>query len=154
MTPPAYQTILASGIAEVSLPGDAGLVRVIAGEFSGARGPARTFTQVGLWDVRLKASRGAWFDVATGHNVSIFAMDGGVTVNGARELNAAEITILDRGGDGFRLDAAKDARVVVLSGEPIEEPVFGYGPFVMNTEAEIREAIRDYQSGKMGRLPR
>lgn len=154
MTAPAYQTILAGDVSEVPLADDAGVVRVIAGEFSGVKGPARTHTPVGLWDVRLKAGHGAWFDVQKGHNASVFAMDDGVSVNGARKLNAAEIAILGRDGDGFRLDADKDARVVVLSGEPIGEPVFGHGPFVMNTESEIREAIRDYQSGKMGRLSR
>lgn len=154
MTKPGYQTILSSDIKEVALPGEAGVVRLIAGEFGGVKGPARTFTPVGLWDVRLKGGHGAWLDVPKGHNVSVFAMDGGVTINGTRKLGAAEIAILDRNGDGLQIDADKDTRIVVLSGEPIAEPVFGYGPFVMNTEAEIREAILDFQSGKMGRLPR
>jgi hypothetical protein len=152
MTKPKYQTILAGDIAEAALPDNAGKVRVIAGAFAGAKGPAETFTPMNLWDVQLAAGHGAWFPVPKGHNVSVFVLDGAVKINGKRLLNAAELAVLERKGEGFQLDCEGPAHVVVLSGEPIDEPVFGYGPFVMNTEEEIRQAIKDYQSGKMGRL--
>jgi quercetin 2,3-dioxygenase len=152
MTKPGYQTILSGDIAESSLPDGAGRLRVIAGQFADAKGPARTFTPMNLWDVQLHAGHGAWLTVPKGHNVSVFAMDGGISINGGRTLNPAELAILERGGEGFRIDATTAAHAVVLSGEPIDEPVFGYGPFVMNTEEEIRHAIKDYQTGTMGHL--
>jgi redox-sensitive bicupin YhaK (pirin superfamily) len=152
MTRPQYQTILSTDIAEAALPEGAGMVRVIAGAFGDAKGPAKTFTPMNLWDVRLAAGKGAWFDVPAGYNVSVFLMKGDATINGGKALGPAELAILERNGEGFRLDSTNGAHLIVLSGEPIDEPVFGYGPFVMNSEEEIRQAIADYQSGKMGHL--
>ncbi len=151
MSPPRYQDLLDRSIPAVSLPDGAGTVRVIAGEFQGAKGPARTFTPVNLWDVRLKAGHTARFDLADGHTTVLLVLRGGVEVHG-EPANEAELVELDRRGQEVSLAAKKDATVLVMSGEPIEEPVAGYGPFVMNTQAEIRQAIRDYQMGKMGRL--
>jgi quercetin 2,3-dioxygenase len=152
MTKPKYQTILSGDIAQAALPDEAGSVRVIAGEFSGAKGPAVTFTPMNLWDVRLKAGGGALLQVPPGHTASVFVMENVVKINGKAMVRAPEIAVLDRKGEGFRLDAEGPVHLVVLSGEPIDEPVFGYGPFVMNTEVEIRQAIADYNSGKMGHL--
>jgi len=152
MTAPKYQTLLASQIPDVPLPGDAGTLRVIAGEFGGAKGPAETFTPMNLWDVRLKAGRGALLTTKPGHTATVFVLKGSIAVNGATPAREAELVLLDRKGEGFRIDAESDATLLILSGEPIDEPVFGYGPFVMNTEAEIRRAIADYQSGHMGHL--
>jgi quercetin 2,3-dioxygenase len=154
MTKPGYQTILASDIAEAALPDGAGKVRVIAGQYEAAKGPAKTFTPMNLWDVQLKAGKSTWLPVPAGHNASVFVVTGAVKLNGTRGVNAAELAVLSRNGDGVHVEAGADAHFVVLTGEPIDEPVFGYGPFVMNTEEEIRQAIRDYQSGKMGHLPR
>ena len=152
MTAPKYQTLLASQIPDVPLPGDAGTLRVIAGEFGGAKGPAETFTPMNLWDVRLKAGGGALLTTKPGHTATVFVLKGSIAVNGATPAREAELVLLDRKGEGFRIDAESDAILLILSGEPIDEPVFGYGPFVMNTEAEIRRAIADYQSGHMGHL--
>ena len=152
MTTPRYQTLLAGGIPEVALSDDAGSVRVIAGEFNGVTGPAQTFTPVGLWEIRLTSGRGAIVPVPPGHNVSLFVLRGNVTINGRTEARPAEFVQFGSAGEAFRLDAGSDALVLVLSGEPIREPVFGYGPFVMNTEDEIRTAITDYRSGHMGHL--
>jgi hypothetical protein len=154
MTAPKYQTLLAAEIPEIALPDDAGRVRVIAGEFGGAKGPADTFTAMNLWDVRLTGGHGALLNVPDGQNAAIFVLKGKVRVNGGTQGKDAELVVLDRKGEGFRIDAETDATLLILGGEPIDEPVFGYGPFVMNTEAEIREAIADYQSGRMGRLAR
>jgi redox-sensitive bicupin YhaK (pirin superfamily) len=151
MTQPKYQTLLSSDIPDVELPGKAGRVRVIAGTFGASKGPAETFTPMNLWDVRLNAGGGTGFSVPAGHNATVFVLSGVVTVNGARAADA-EFVVLDRKGEAVRIDAESDAKLLVLSGEPIDEPVFGYGPFVMNTEAEIRQAISDYQSGRMGHL--
>jgi hypothetical protein len=139
-------------IPAVALPGNAGTVRVIAGEFQGAKGPAETFTPMSLWDVRLKAGHGALLTAPAGHNAAVFVLSGTIRVNGGAAARDAELVVLDRKGEAFQVDAETDAKLLILSGEPIDEPLFGYGPFVMNNEAEIRRAIADYQSGKMGHL--
>jgi redox-sensitive bicupin YhaK (pirin superfamily) len=151
MTAPKYQTLLAKDIAEVALPQGTGKVRVIAGAFDDARGPAETFTPMNLWDVRLNSGRGFGFTLPPGYTASVFVMKGSVTVNG-QQANDAEFVILDREGEAVRIDASRDASFLVLSGEPLDEPIVGYGPFVMNTGDEIRSAISDYQSGRMGHL--
>ena len=152
MTAPKYQTLLSGEIPAVELPADSGTVRVIAGAFAGAKGPAETFTPMNLWDVRLKAGGAASLTTPPGHTAAIFVLTGKVSVNGATPARDAELVLLDRKGEGFRIEAESDAKLLILSGEPIDEPVFGYGPFVMNNEAEIRRAIADYQSGRMGHL--
>jgi hypothetical protein len=150
MTAPKYQNLLSRDIPEVR--GDGGVVRVIAGEYAGVKGPAETFTPMNLWDVRMEAGQGAMFATPAGHNTAVFVLSGKIAVNGKARAQDAELVLLDRKGEGFRIDAESDSKLLVLSGEPIDEPVFGYGPFVMNTEAEIRQAIADYQKGRMGHL--
>src|SRR5438270_293784 len=111
-----------------------------------------TVTPVGLWEIRLTGGRGAIVPVPPGHNVSLFVLRGTVNINGRTEAKPAEFVQFGSAGEAFRIDSDSDALVLVLSGEPIREPVFGYGPFVMNTEDEIRTAIADYRSGRMGHL--
>ena len=152
MTAPRYQTLLAADIPEIALPESAGSMRVIAGEFNDAKGPAQTFTPMGVWEIRLNAGHGTMLPVPAGHNVSLFVLRGSVKINDRTEAKHAEFVRLGGSGEAFRLDAPEDAMVLVLSGEPIREPVFGYGPFVMNTQDEIRTAIEDYRSGRMGHL--
>ena len=152
MTTPRYQTLLAADIPQIELPDGGGSARVIAGEFNGAKGPAQTFTPMALLEIHLNAGHGTLVPVMAGHNASLFVLRGNVKINGRTEAKAAEFVQFGDTGEGFRIDAEADAVVMVLSGEPIREPVFGYGPFVMNTEDEIRTAIADYRSGKMGHL--
>ena len=152
MSPPGYQDILDRQIPVVSLPDGAGTVRVIAGELAGTKGPARTFTPVHLWDVRLGAGRRARLDLVDGHTAALLVLRGDVVLNGAEPVHPAELARFDRRGGTFSIEAGEDASVLVMSGEPIDEPVVGYGPFVMNTQAEIRQAILDYQAGRMGTL--
>jgi redox-sensitive bicupin YhaK (pirin superfamily) len=152
MTAPGYQTLLARDIPEVALAGGAGTARVIAGALGDARGPARTFTPVNLFDVRLNAGKGALLELPAGQMAALFVLTGGVTANGSTKLGAGEFATLGRDGAAIRIDSDADTTLLVLGGEPIGEPVVGYGPFVMNTEAEIRRAIQDYQSGRMGHL--
>lgn len=152
MTAPRYQTLRATDILVVTLPEDAGSARVIAGEFGSAKGPAQTFTPMGVWEISLKSGRGTIVPIAAGDNVSLFVLRGEVRINGRTVAKHAEFVQFGSGGEAIRLDADSDVLVLVLSGEPINEPVFGYGPFVMNTEDEIRTAISDYRSGRMGHL--
>ncbi len=152
MSPAGYQDIVSRRTPVVPLAGDAGTVRVIAGEFETARGPARTFTPIDLWDVRLQAKKTARFRVPEGHATALLFLRGGGLVNGADAVDEGELAALDRHGEEISIEAGADSTVLVLSGAPIDEPVAGYGPFVMNTEAEIRQAVQDYRSGRMGSL--
>jgi redox-sensitive bicupin YhaK (pirin superfamily) len=152
MTAPRYQTIRAGDIPEAALPNGAGRLRVIAGAYGAAKGPAATFTPMNLWEVRLESGKGATFEIALGHGAALFVLKGALTVNGKTRAKETDFVILERDGEGVRVDAGTDATVLVLSGEPIDEPVVGYGPFVMNTPDEIRRAIADYQAGRMGHL--
>jgi len=153
MATPGYQTLLNGDIPSVALPEAAGKVRVIAGDYLGHLGPARTFTPVDVWDVELKQGRSAGFAVPEGRTLAVIVLHGTVMLNGTEVAREAQMVLLDRAGTDFTIEANSDARLLVLSGEPIEEPVVGYGPFVMNSEQEIRKAMADFNSGKFGRMP-
>ena len=150
MSAPRYQTLLDAGIPSVELPDGAGRVRVIAGEYAGERGPAHTFTPMNVWDLRLKAGRTARFGMPEGHTVALVPMHGRITVNGAETAGSAELVLFERQGGEFTVAADADTAVLLLAGEPIPEPVVGYGPFVMNSEREIAQAFADYQRGRFG----
>jgi len=152
MAPPRYQSILASQIPVVALAADRGTVRVIAGEFAGAKGPAKTFTPIHVWDLRLGSDQPTELAVPNGYTTALVVLRGTVRVNGAEAVQAAEVGLFDRAGTTIAIDAAKDATALLLCGEPIDEPIVGHGPFVMNSTEEIRKAIVDYQSGRMGHL--
>jgi len=149
MTKAGYQGITNADIPVVGLPGVR--VRVIAGEFNDAKGPARTFSPINLWDVRQADGAGLDFDVPEGHTTMIAVLAGNVTVNGTAAKDA-EVVRLAREGSEVSLEADTDAMLLVLTGEPLNEPVFGYGPFVMTSEAEIRQAISDFNSGRFGQV--
>lgn len=150
--PAGYQTLLAANIPVVPLADQCGSLRVIAGEFEGAAGPARTFTAMDVWDVRLNAGATLQLPVATGRNAAIVVLRGSVTVNGNRVAGPASLVLLDRAGAGVHLEAQAGAVLLLLSGEPIDEPIVGYGPFVMNSQAQIAEALDDFQAGRFGRM--
>ena len=150
--PPGYQGITADQTPTVELPGGAGTARLIAGEFLGAKAPAHTFTPMQVWDLRLKAGHSVTLPAPEGHTTVPLVLHGRVRAADGTEATDAEMMVFTRSGDGVTLEALTDATVLWLSGEPIDEPVVGYGPFVMNTEAEIHQAFADFQSGRMGRL--
>jgi hypothetical protein len=152
MSPPRYQEIRAGDVPRVTLPDGAGTARIIAGDFTGTYGRARTFTSVNLWDLELAADKIVELNVPDGHTTILVVQNGTVAVGASERINHGELALFDRAGDGVRLESVGPARVLLLSGEPIGEPVVGQGPFVMNTSAEIRQAIADYQSGAMGSL--
>lgn len=151
MSTPGYQGITSSQIAVAELgPGATG--RVIAGDLNGVRGPARTFTPVNVFDVRLEAGSKATLEIPETHNTAIVLLRGEVAVNGTVLKGEAQIATLGRKGQVIELEARAESLILVLSGEPINEPVASYGPFVMNTQEEIRQAIDDYRAGRMGHL--
>jgi hypothetical protein len=153
MTAPGYQAITDAQIPAVALPDGAGTVRVIAGELGGRKGPARTFTPMNVWDVRLASGKVADLAQPEGWTVQVVVMAGTVQVNGTTILRAADMATLDTAGQGVTLEANSDAKVLLLAGLPIDEPVVGYGPFVMNTREEIAQAIEDFNSGRFGKMP-
>ena len=150
MSAPGYQGLLNAEIPPVELADGAGRLRVIAGEYAGARGPARTFTPINIWDVRLTAGAKTSFTLPEGHTLAVLVQSGAVKLNDAEVARDAQFAIFERVGGAIELEAQGDAKVLVLSGEPIDEPVAWYGPFVMNTEDEIRAAITDFNAGKFG----
>ncbi len=152
MSPPHYQSILDSQIPAINLPNNQGKVRVIAGEFGGATGPAHTFTPINVWDLRLTSEQPIDLAVPDGYNTLLAVLKGSARVNGVETINAAEVGLFDRAGDYIRIDSAQNTTALLLCGEPIDEPISGSGPFVMNTAEEIRQAMADYQSGKMGKI--
>ncbi|WP_036280634.1 pirin family protein [Methylocystis sp. ATCC 49242] len=153
MAAPAYQAILDKDIPSVALPERAGVVRVIAGEYDGHKGPARTFTPLDVWDVRLKAGGGAAFILPEDHTLAVVVLAGTVECNGGQIARDAQVVLFDRTGGAITLAAGGDAKLLVLSGAPISEPVAAYGPFVMNTQEEIRQAIADFSDGRFGQMP-
>ncbi len=153
MTPPRYQELLAKDIPALKLAGDAGSVRVIAGEFGGAKGPARTFTPVSLLDVRLRAGKSLRLSIKDGYTASLYVLTGKVLVNGAEAASATELVTFERNGDAITVEATADATLFVMSGEPIDEPLAGYGPFVMNTREQIQQAFKDFHAGRLGTIP-
>jgi redox-sensitive bicupin YhaK (pirin superfamily) len=153
MSKPRYQTLLEGQIPTVEFPGG-GYARVIAGELHGVKGPASTFTPVNLLDVRLTAGQTASLELPAAFNTAVFLLRGGVALNSSSIVEGeAKIALLDRDGELLTIEARQDSVLLVLSGESIDEPVASYGPFVMNTRAELAQAVDDYRAGKMGRLP-
>ncbi|MGE0116705.1 MAG: pirin family protein [Dongiaceae bacterium] len=148
MSAPGYQEILDAAIPSVPLGADGSRARIIAGDFAGTKGPARTFSPVNLWDLRLAAGRKTELTLPDGFTTLLFVLKGRILVNGAETVGTAELAMFEREGRDIALEAAEETTVLVLSGEPIDEPVVGYGPFVMNTRAEIGQAMADFQAGR------
>lgn len=139
-------------LAKVALPQDAGTARVIAGEYDGEKGAAKTFSPINLWDVNLKAGKSAKFQLPDGHTTTFLVLSGDLIVNGEREASEGDLAIFARAGNSITVTAKTDAKLLIMDGEPFAEPVVGHGPFVMNSRAEIQQAFEDYQLGKMGEL--
>lgn len=152
MTAPGYQAIRSESIPQVELPDDAGSLRVIAGDYTGEHGPAHTFSPLNVWDIRLNQGKSAEFSLPVGWNTALIVLRGSVLVNGDAIARDAEMVLLDAAGSNVTIEANNDALLLLLSGEPIDEPIIGYGPFVMNTQQQIDEAIADFNSGRFGSM--
>ena len=148
MTEPGYQTVLDGDTPVVKLADGAGTLRVIAGDFDGHQGPARTFPPMQVWDLRLQQGGNTRLELVDGWNSILVVLDGTVLVNVSEIARGGELVLLDSAGEGVVVKAINEAKMLVLSGEPIDEPIVGHGPFVMNTENEIRQAIRDFSTGR------
>jgi redox-sensitive bicupin YhaK (pirin superfamily) len=149
---PGYQTLRAGDIARIPLDNAAGSLRLIAGEFAGQRGPARTFTPMDVWELQLQPGTPLWLPVCAGQNVLLLLLRGSVQINAQQQLNQGQLALLERDGDQLQLQAASPALLLLLSGAPIDEPIAGWGPFVMNNQSELEQALQDFRSGNFGQL--
>ena len=155
MSAPGYQGIKKESVPEIKIENGRGVVRDIAGEFNGCRGPAKTFTPMNIWDVRLDAGTKTQFEIPEGFTTLCFLLKGKVGLSGADhaiQLGDAELAVMEREETTLELEASESSTLLLLSGKPIDEPVVGHGPFVMNTRAEIKQAIDDFQKGKLGQI--
>jgi hypothetical protein len=152
MAEPGYQTLLNADIPVVPLVDGAGQVRVIAGSFGDATGPARTFSPLNVWDMKLNAGHTTTLTVKEGHTLALVMLHGAIHVNGEEVVRETQMVRFDRAGDSVTIEANNDVSLLVLSGEPIDEPIVGYGPFVMNSDAEIQQAFHDFNGGKFGSM--
>ena len=151
MIAPQYQSILSKDIPVVQLPDNGGTVRVIAGNFADIHGAASTYSPVNLWDIHVKAGKTVELLVPEGHNTMLFVRQGKLVLDGS-VIGAADLALLEQGGKLIKLQVQEDTSLLLMGGEPINEPIVASGPFVMNTEQEIRVAMMDYQSGRMGQM--
>ncbi|AMP00775.1 pirin family protein [Collimonas arenae] len=150
MAEPGYQAIRDRDIPSVALPEGAGSVRVIAGNFDGHAGPAHTFSAMNVWDLRLNQGGIADLALPQGWTGAVVVLHGTVLVNGETIARDAQMVLLDRDGNKVSIEANNDAVILLLSGEPIDEPIVGHGPFVMNSKEEIAQAILDFNNGRFG----
>jgi redox-sensitive bicupin YhaK (pirin superfamily) len=152
MDPPRYQALTADKMGLVPLPDGAGVVRVIAGEFHGEKGPAKTYTPIHVFDVRLNAGGKVEFRFPAKMNTSLLVRKGELVINGKAQAGEGDFVLFKNQGEQVSIEADSEAQLLVLSGQPIGEPVVQYGPFVMNSEREIAQAFADFRSGKFGYL--
>ncbi|MDR4470442.1 MAG: pirin family protein [Nitrospira sp.] len=151
MSPPRYQTILDADIPSIDLNAGARL-RVIAGSVHGRKGPAHTCTPIELYDVHVQADHGTEVNVPEGYNTSILVVQGRVSMNGSDEVKEGELAVFASQGTSVKISANMESRLLIMSGQPLNEPIARYGPFVMNTRDELVQAAQDYQAGRMGHL--
>jgi redox-sensitive bicupin YhaK (pirin superfamily) len=151
MSTPGYQGITADKIPQIVLAHDAGIARVIAGSNQHSTGPAQTFTPMNVWDLRLKAGRTLSLEVPSGHTTALYVLSGALKVDN-QTVESTELAVLEQEGSALEAEVIQDAVVLLLSGEPFNEPIVGHGPFVMNTRAEIMQAMQDYNNGKFGQI--
>lgn len=148
MIEPHYQSITSDRIPVVKLDDEGSVLRVIAGYYQGLKGPANTYTPINLWELRLLAGQTVELDFPENYTTLLFALKGSVKINNSATINDAELAFFERLGKTITLTALKEATLLIMNGEPIDEPIAGYGPFVMNTQEEIRQAVEDFDAGR------
>lgn len=157
MTAPKYQAIEAQEIPVIELENGAGHIRVIAGRYQADqleyRGPAATFSSVNVWDGELKAEHVHHIHVPVDHNTLLVVLSGEMLVNGMQKVQDSSIVLFAQDDEAdIQLEALQDSKFLLLTGQPLNEPIQGYGPFVMNTKDEIIQAFNDLNSGKFGEI--
>ncbi len=152
MSAPKYQAIAHSQMKKYNLPENGGTIEIIAGEYQGQKGSASTFSPVNLMNARLKKGGKASFGFPAHYNTALLVIEGGVRVNDQEDVPADHFVLFANDGSSFTLAGNENTTVLVLSGEPLNEPIAAHGPFVMNTQQEIIQAIEDFNKGKFGFL--
>lgn len=154
MAAPGYQGIRAGEIPRVALPEGAGEARIIAGQFGDVCGPARTFTPMNVWDMRLNAHHQVTLELPQGHTTALFVLKGAILLGKRHAVRTAELAVMERRGSQLVMQVEEETTLLLLNGAPLDEPIVGHGPFVMNTQEEIVQAINDYNSGRFGQIGR
>jgi redox-sensitive bicupin YhaK (pirin superfamily) len=152
MSPPKYQAIKREELKHFDLENKGGTIEVIAGEYKGVQGTASTFTPINMFNARLNAGGKASFEFPEQYNTTLLVLEGSVTVNGKEAVATDHLVLFENKGEVFEVEANENAVVLVLSGEPLNEPIAAHGPFVMNTKEELLEAFNDFNQGKFGYL--
>lgn len=151
MTAPKYQAIKNAEMKMVDL-GENGLVEIIAGEFNGEKGPASTFSPVNLMNAKLKKGGKAEFSFPANFNTAALVIEGSIIVNEEEKVPTDNFILFENEGETSTIEASEDSVVLIISGQPLNEPIFPHGPFVMNTREEIIQAFEDFNTGKFGYL--
>jgi len=152
MSPPKYQGLTNDQISKYQIPGDGGVIEVIAGEYNNVKGAASTFTPVHLLNAKLNKGAKQSFSFPAHYNTSLLVIEGRIKVNDNQTAAADHFVLFKNEGEDFTVEALDNSIVLILSGEPIKEPIASHGPFVMNTKEEIMQAFEDYNNGAFGEL--
>ena len=152
MSAPKYQAITNEMMGKAVLPGDAGVIDVIAGSYNGTPGPASTFTPIHLMNAKLSKGGCASFEFPASYNTALLVIEGRITVNDTEAVPADHLALFENEGETFTIAASENSIVLIMSGEPIKEPIAAHGPFVMNTKEELIRAFEDFNKGKFGYL--
>lgn len=149
---PNYQALANKDLQKFELLDDSGFVEVIAGQYNGTAGIAETFSPIEMYNLKAKSGATATFTIPASFNTFVLVLDGEIEINGSEVVKENHLALMKNDGEDFTIKVQQDAVVFIAGGEPINEPIVHYGPFVMNTEEEIRLAIQDFQNGKFGNL--
>ncbi|HEY0667236.1 MAG TPA: pirin family protein [Sphingobacteriaceae bacterium] len=152
MSAPKYQGISNAQIAKYTLPDQAGIVEVIAGNYRDVKGSASTFSPLHLLNIQLNKGGEAGFEFPEEYNTALLVIEGNIKVNGKEDIPTDHFVLFENNGTEFNVEASENAIVLVLSGKPLNEPIVARGPFVMNTQQEIVQAVEDFNRGKFGYL--
>lgn len=152
MTAPKYQAITNAQMANFQLPKQEGKIEVIAGNYNGVKGSASTFTEIELYNLHLKAGAKINLETPAHFNTALLVIEGSIVVNGTEKAATNQMVHFAHEGNSIEVEASEDAIVLYLSGDPINEPIAQYGPFLMNKPEELQQAIEDYNTGKFGYL--
>ena len=152
MTHPGYQSITADVIPDVDLPNKAGRMRVIAGRYGDIVGPAHTFSPLNVWDLQLNQNQEVTLQQPAGWSTALVVLEGEIKVNGEGSAREGQLVVLSQKGETLHLAAETHAKVLLMAGEPLQEPIVGYGPFVMNTKTHLADAVCHFNSGRFGQI--